>query len=74
MNLRENVQPGCGINVVNGEEVNKGPDYYSVKGNGRLTRLQYKEQYDSMQQRGTAKVSLQNNFFNYMKQKDDEGT
>jgi hypothetical protein len=58
MNLRENVQPGCGINVVNGEDVARGPDYISVKGNGRLTRLQYKEKHESMQQRGTAKASL----------------
>ena len=55
MNLKEKVLPTAGVDVKNGEEVIKGLDYYTAKANGRLTRQQYQEQYESMQQRGAQK-------------------
>lgn len=48
MNLKEKVLPTAGVDVKNGEEVIKGQDYYTAKANGRLTRQQYQEQYESM--------------------------
>ena len=38
MNLREKVRPNCGVDVRNGDEVFKGADYLSKKGDGRMTR------------------------------------
>ncbi len=55
MNLKEKVQPAAGVDVKNGDDVKKGLDYCSAKANGRLTRQQYQEQYEQMQQRGTVK-------------------
>lgn len=55
MNLKEKVQPAAGVDVKNGEDVKKGLDYCSAKANGRLTRQQYQEQYEQMQQRGAIK-------------------
>lgn len=48
MNLKDKVQPTSGVEIKNGEDVLKGPDYYSTKSNGRLTRQQYQEQYEQM--------------------------
>ena len=38
MNLKDKVQPTSGVEIKNGEDVLKGPDYYSTKSNSRLTR------------------------------------
>lgn len=38
MNLRDKVKPTYGVEVRNGEDSLKGPDYQSKKADGRLTR------------------------------------
>jgi len=53
-----------------------GPEYQSKKADGRLTRKQYKEQYEQMQQRGVQKPQKQNfmNLFNASAKDDDMPT
>jgi hypothetical protein len=54
MNLKESVKPTYGVNVKNGEEVNKGPDIYSRKIDNKMSRKDYLDKVESMMQRGTA--------------------
>lgn len=50
MNLKDKVKPTFGVEVKNGDDTPLvGPDYQSKKADGRLTRKQYKEQYEQMQ-------------------------
>lgn len=55
MNLKDTVKPTYGVNVKNGEEVSKGPDFYSRKIDNKMSRKEYLEKVESMMQRGTEK-------------------
>lgn len=76
MNLKDKVKPTYGVEVKNGDDVQVGPEYQSKKADGRLTRKQYKEQYEQMQQRGVQKPQKQNfmNLFNASAKDDDMPT
>lgn len=54
MNLKEAVKPNYGVIVKNGEEVNKGPDISTRKIDGKMSRKEYLEKFESMRLRGTA--------------------
>jgi len=54
MNLKEAVKPNYGVVVKNGEEINQGPDFMARKIEGKMSRKEYLEKFESMRQRGTA--------------------
>jgi len=54
MNLKETVKPTYGVIATNGEEVNKGPDFMARKIEGKMSRKEYLEKFESMKQRGVS--------------------
>lgn len=48
MNLKETVKPNYGIIVKHGEEINKGPDIMARKIEGKMSRKEYLEKFESM--------------------------
>ena len=54
MNLKEFIKPTYGVIAINGEEVNKGPDFMARKIEGKMSRKEYLEKFESMKQRGVS--------------------
>ena len=54
MNLKDSIKPTYGVIAINGEEVNKGPDFMARKIDGKMSRKEYLDKFESMKQRGVS--------------------
>lgn len=49
MNLREIVKPTFGVEIKDGEDIHRGPEYSQKKNDGRITMKEYREKHEKVE-------------------------